>query len=156
MRFNSAANWYSGTETPLTDQFDLWSVATHEMGHCLGLDHEDSVDPLPVMRTTLSRGTVIRQLTADDVAGRNSIYSAMRAAPVSVAPPAAPASTGDDGGGGGVASERVTPQMPHPCWPFWGISACPWWCWRSYVSGRTGDGADSLRARLHCHAESNH
>ena len=103
MRFNSAANWYSGTDTPLPDQFDLWSVATHEMGHCLGLDHEDNIDPLPVMRTTLSRGTVIRQLTADDVAGRNSIYSVTRTAPASTAPPVAPASTGDNGGGGGCS-----------------------------------------------------
>jgi matrixin len=103
MRFNSAVNWYSGTDTPLADQFDLWSVATHEMGHCLGLDHEDNVDPLPVMRTTLSRGDVVRQLTADDVAGRNSIYDAPRAAPASPAPPAAPASTGDGDGGGGCS-----------------------------------------------------
>jgi hypothetical protein len=102
MRFNSAANWYTGTDTPLPDQFDLWSVATHEMGHCLGLDHEDSVDPLPVMRTTLSRETVVRQLTADDVAGRNSIYDAPRPAPP-VAAPVAPASTGDGGGGGGCS-----------------------------------------------------
>jgi len=56
------------------DQFDWWSVATHEMGHCLG----------PIMRTAsipthdaydAPRGTVMRQLTADDVAGRNSIIS---------------------------------------------------------------------------------
>ena len=98
MRFNSAANWYTGTDMPLADQFDLWSVATHEMGHCLGLDHEDSIDPLPVMRTTLTRGTVVRQLTADDVAGRNAIYNAPRPAP-----PAALASTGDGGGGGGCS-----------------------------------------------------
>ena len=98
MRFNSAANWYTGTDTPLAHQFDLWSVATHEMGHCLGLDHEDNVDPLPVMRTTLSVETVVRQLTADDVAGRNSIYNAPRAAP-----PAAPASPGDGGGEGGCS-----------------------------------------------------
>jgi hypothetical protein len=102
MRFNSAANWYTGTDTPLPDQFDLWSVAAHEMGHCLGLDHEDSIDPLPVMRTTLSRGTVVRQLTADDVAGRNAIYDAPRVAPPT-APSTALASTGDGGGGGGCS-----------------------------------------------------
>ena len=103
MRFSSLADWYTGTDTPPQDQFDWWSVATHEMGHCLGLDHEDNVDPLPVMRTALSRGTVVRQLTADDVAGRNSIYSVTRAAPGSPAPTPAPASTGDGGGGGGCS-----------------------------------------------------
>ena len=104
MRFSSAVNWYTGTDTPPADQFDWWSVATHEMGHCLGLDHEDSIDPLPVMRTTLSRGTVIRQLTPDDVAGRNSIYSADASRPWQCsAPPPAPASTGDGGGGGGCS-----------------------------------------------------
>jgi hypothetical protein len=103
MRFNSAVNWYSGTGTPLADQFDLWSVATHEMGHCLGLDHEDNVNPPPVMRTTLPVGTVMRQLTADDVAGRNSIYSVTRAGSGSAAPTSSPASTGDGGGGGGCS-----------------------------------------------------
>jgi predicted Zn-dependent protease len=101
MRFSSLVNWYTGTDTPPPDQFDWWSVATHEMGHCLGLDHEDSIDPPPVMRTTLQVGTVVRQLTEDDVAGRNSIYSAPRVTPASPAPPAA--SSGDDGGGGGCS-----------------------------------------------------
>ena len=102
MRFNSALNWYTGTGTPAANQFDWWSVATHEMGHCLGLDHEDSVTPLPVMRTTLAVGAVMRQLTADDSTGRNAIYgqppggSGGSIAPAS----AAPAS----GGGGGGCS----------------------------------------------------
>ena len=95
MRFSSAVNWYTGTDTPAADQFDWWSVATHEMGHCLGLDHEDSIDPPPVMRTVLPMGTVMRQLTPDDVAGRNSIYSTARAGS---------ASMGGGGGGGGGCS----------------------------------------------------
>ena len=99
-RFSSAVNWYTGTGTPAPDQFDWWSVATHEMGHCLGLDHEDSIEPPSVMRTTLSMGTVMRQLTADDVAGRNAIYSASQASSTS---------TGGDGGGGGCS---VVPAPP--------------------------------------------
>jgi hypothetical protein len=92
LRFNSTVNWYTGTDTPAADQFDWWSVATHEMGHCLGLDHEDGVNPPPVMRTALSPGTVVRQLTPDDVAGRNSIYGAA-----------------GDGGGGGCSLRPTNP-----------------------------------------------
>jgi hypothetical protein len=94
MRFNRAMNWYTGTGTPAPDQFDWWSVATHEMGHCLGLGHEDRINPPPVMRTALPIGTVMRQLTPDDVAGRDSIYGASQAS----------ASGGDGGGGGGGCS----------------------------------------------------
>jgi hypothetical protein len=79
MRFSSAVNWHTGTGTPPADQFDWWSVATHEMGHCLGLDHEDSINPPSVMRTALPIGTVMRQLTPDDVAGRDSIYGGSQA-----------------------------------------------------------------------------
>jgi hypothetical protein len=79
MRFNSTVHWYTGTGTPPGDQFDWWSVATHEMGHCLGLDHEDSINPPPVMQTALPIGTVMRQLTPDDMAGRDAIYDASRA-----------------------------------------------------------------------------
>jgi hypothetical protein len=93
MRFNSAVNWYTGTDTPAADQFDWWSVATHEMGHCLGLGHEDRITPPPVMRSALTMGTVMRQLTPDDVAGRDSIYGASQVAP-----------SGGVGGGGGGCS----------------------------------------------------
>jgi hypothetical protein len=103
MRFNSAVNWYTGTDTPAADQFDWWSVATHEMGHCLGLGHEDSINPPPVMRSTLAMGTVTRQLTPDDVAGRNSIYDAAQAPSSGSPAPSSPASSGGDGGGGGCS-----------------------------------------------------
>lgn len=102
MRFNSTLRWYTGTGTPPANQVDWWSVATHEMGHCLGLDHEDSVTPLPVMRTTLTAGVVLRQLTADDIAGRNALYSQPQGhSGGSIAP--APAAPTSDGGGGGCS-----------------------------------------------------
>ena len=102
-RFSSAVNWYTGTGTPGADQFDWWSVATHEMGHCLGLGHEDRVNPPPVMRTALPIGTVLRQLTPDDVAGRDSIYGASQAASGGSPSPSSTASTGGGGGGGGCS-----------------------------------------------------
>jgi hypothetical protein len=92
IRFNSAVPWYTGTGTPPVDQFDWWSVAAHEMGHCLGLAHEDRVNPPPVMQSGLPMGTVRRQLTPDDVAGRNSIYSASQVS-----------ASGGGGGGGGCS-----------------------------------------------------
>jgi hypothetical protein len=103
MRFNSAVNWYTGTGTPAADQFDWWSVATHEMGHCLGLAHEDSVTPPPVMRTALPIGTVQRQLTADDVAGRNAIYDSPQAGSGGSPLPSSPTPASDGGGGGGCS-----------------------------------------------------
>ena len=58
--------------------------------HSLGLEHEDRVNPLSVMR----------QLTPDDVAGRNSIYGPSQAAPGGSPPPPSIATTGGGGGGG--------------------------------------------------------
>jgi hypothetical protein len=103
MRFNSDVNWYTGTGTPAADQYDWWSVATHEMGHCLGLAHEDNVTPPPVMRTALPIGTVQRQLTADDVAGRNAIYDAPQAGSGGSSTPSSPTSASGGGGGGGCS-----------------------------------------------------
>jgi hypothetical protein len=72
------------------------------MGHCLGLDHEDDVTPPPVMRSGIARGAVMRVLTADDIAGRNSIYSQAQGSTGGSAAPSTPvvASNGDGGGGG--------------------------------------------------------
>lgn len=108
LRFNSAVNWYTGTGTPATDQFDLWSVALHELGHCLGLAHEDSVMPLPVMRSRLQVGAVVRELTDDDIAGRNAIYSQPQ--PFAIAAP-----SNNGGGGGGCSLSPATPAM-RPAW----------------------------------------
>ena len=56
--------------------------------------HEDRINPPPVMRSTLPIGTVMRQLTPDDAAGRDAIYGA----------PQASSSGGGGGGGGGGCS----------------------------------------------------
>jgi hypothetical protein len=114
LRFSSAVNWYTGTGTPAADQFDWWSVATHEMGHCLGLDHEDSINPPPVMRSALPIGTVMRQLTPDDVAGRDSIYGASQAASGGSPAPPSTASTGGGGGGGGCSFVPGNPTDTSP------------------------------------------
>lgn len=72
MRFSDRYGWYTGTGFPGPSQYDWWSVAAHEMGHCLGLGH--SASPSAVMYFSISAGTTKRQLTNDDIAGRNAIY----------------------------------------------------------------------------------
>ena len=73
MRFSNAVSWYTGTD-PSSTQIDWQSVATHEMGHCLGLSHQGGITPTPVMAPTFALGETRRVLTADDIAGRNVIY----------------------------------------------------------------------------------
>ncbi len=76
MRFSNAFSWYTGTGSPPVDQFDWWSVAIHEMGHCLGLEHETRItNPTPVMSPSFAPGEVRRALTPDDSAGRDAIYA---------------------------------------------------------------------------------
>jgi hypothetical protein len=36
VEINSTTNWYTGTVYPASNQYDLWSTATHEVGHASG------------------------------------------------------------------------------------------------------------------------
>jgi hypothetical protein len=74
IRFNSAKDWYVGSGLPSKTQSDLFSVALHEFGHCVGL--ADVQTPGVVMRGTLLPGETVRDLKPDDIAGRNKIYGA--------------------------------------------------------------------------------
>lgn len=67
--FNAGERWnvYSGPSQP--DVFDFRRTALHELGHGLGLDHEDRV---PSIMETFS-GDIV-SLTADDIAGVLAIY----------------------------------------------------------------------------------
>lgn len=72
MRFNADKKWNFSLNDPRPDQNDLASVALHEFGHCVGL--ADLPMNGPVMQGTLLPGTKLRELQADDIAGRNAIY----------------------------------------------------------------------------------
>ncbi|MER9443397.1 matrixin family metalloprotease [Mesorhizobium sp. M0340] len=77
VRFNAALSWNVGEKAPTHIEWDLASVALHEMGHCIGLaDIRDrTLNPRPVMLEVLSPGEERRKLTKDDISGRDAIYA---------------------------------------------------------------------------------
>lgn len=86
MEFDPDWNWTTGSPT----QVDLQSVALHEFGHALGLNH--SSDGSAVMFASYPSGAQKRQPTADDIQGLNAIYGAGEATPTP-SPSPSPTST---------------------------------------------------------------
>lgn len=72
MVFHIARQWHAAAGPTAPTQHDLFSVALHEFGHCLGLDHS-SVEGA-VMSATLPVGRERRVLSSDDISGRQKIY----------------------------------------------------------------------------------
>ncbi len=63
--FNAADHTFSVLGTTAATDLDLESVAVHEFGHCLGLDHSNTSQS--VMEAAVYPGLQRRQLTQDDV-----------------------------------------------------------------------------------------
>jgi len=77
IHFNTDFDWVDEpTDTGFDLDIDLFTVAVHEFGHALGLDHSDVFGS--VMNPFYSGGR--RTLTADDIAGIQSIYGPRPAA----------------------------------------------------------------------------
>jgi hypothetical protein len=71
VHFDDAETWTADTRTTSADPFDLVTVAAHELGHALGLDHSTVSTALMAPFYTGSH----RFLDADDVAGIRSLYN---------------------------------------------------------------------------------
>jgi hypothetical protein len=64
--------WHGGTGAPPSNMYDIQSVATHEFGHFLCLDHTPY--SYCVMYYAFASGEMRRNLCSDDSAGINAIY----------------------------------------------------------------------------------
>jgi len=69
--FDTAENWDTdGAPDPGTISF--YAVALHEIGHAIGLDHDDNVDA--IMNAYYSSSNPTLSLQADDIAGAQALY----------------------------------------------------------------------------------
>lgn len=74
MEFNPKDN-FSTTTSPLANQFDVQSVAMHEFGHALGLDHSGIAHVMMFPFGDMGEGQQ-RTLATDDVVGIAYLYPA--------------------------------------------------------------------------------
>lgn len=69
--FDSTVNWYYGTGSPASTQFDFESVATHELGHGHQLGHVR--DAAKVMHFSIANGQRKPDLVSTDIAAGNYV-----------------------------------------------------------------------------------
>lgn len=78
INFNSNNHtWYAGTSTCPSDEYDIESIALHEFGHVLGLDHSPNEyynNIREPMYEFTEKGDMHRDITTDDYNGIRNIY----------------------------------------------------------------------------------
>ena len=76
--------WHVDVSPPPVDHSDAITAFAHEMGHCLGLLHENGATPPALMRQPLRYGEYHRALPPDEVRARDVLFP-----PAPPVPPAA-------------------------------------------------------------------
>jgi peptidoglycan hydrolase-like protein with peptidoglycan-binding domain len=72
--FDTDQRW-SFTGAVPSDGFDIATVALHEVGHALGLEHSSIMSPEPaIMRTSISPRSIQRSLAGDDRTAIRTLY----------------------------------------------------------------------------------
>jgi Matrixin len=107
----------AGEDDPFDERVDLQAVSTHEVGHLVGLDHENRFGPEVVMYfSDMSGNTTHRNLTSDDRNGVLAIYP--EPAILGAGTTTANCTSGGGGGGGGGGGCALSPsRRPMDLWP---------------------------------------
>jgi len=71
---NNETNHWTSSGEPAPGQLDIVGVATHELGHALGLNHS-ATQQATMFASVSGRGLPLRTLHSDDRAGVESLYS---------------------------------------------------------------------------------
>lgn len=72
IRFDTAETYSTGGGAPATNQVDFYTLALHEIGHAIGLNHDDTQPAVMNSR----QNTSVLDLTAGDIAKIQAIYGA--------------------------------------------------------------------------------
>jgi hypothetical protein len=78
--YSDAAIWHDGPgQIPSTaGHKDVQGIATHELGHALGLDHSNVPDAT-MLGSVIGNGVLMRSIAADDQGGVQALYGAASA-----------------------------------------------------------------------------
>lgn len=103
------------------------SVATHEIGHAIGLDHirgpgheRDVMYPAWIAQFDSRGNYVSHRLTANDIKAAQDIYGV----PAFVSVHSFKGARGNTGGGGSGGGGGSTPRCPKDFWYFAGTNKC--------------------------------
>ena len=86
VHIDNSETWVGEGEGNGINSFDLAYVLLHEIGHALGLGHSDVAGSVLFPSYPLGSGVATFALTADDIAGIQSIYGPAAVVPLPAAP----------------------------------------------------------------------